>query len=605
MRYIDEKFKDSDPRDTVEKIIGLLKKVGIETEEKWHESGVENCFSLTVSANGGIPSSNGKGVTEELARASAYGEFIERLQGGLFFYKFQSLVREESMNIHAFAPDAKYMTVEELFENAEWVDLVVESCNSPSVDRDTVAEYCKVYSLSSDGRILAVPFYSIFEKRSVYLPINFVDQIYATNGCCVGNTKEEAWVHALSEMMERHASLKMLKSGGSAPKIPDEKIQQFPVVSKIINDIRKSGEFDVDIFDYSIGNGFPVVSTRIINKQNQNYRVNVAADPVFEIALQRTLTELMQGKNIHNFTAGHGGKILNKVSDFSVASNVLNQLETGNGMHTVDFFANELTCDRKPCEFADNSNKNNKELLGYMLGLYKQLNRPVYVRNFSYLGFPCYRFVVPGFSEALSVKLCEPIPEYAVADEAATTMRNPKAADEFALSMLLNHSKMIRNHFGRYLHFNRISGVPLTFKHNVLLSNVTRAYAAYRLGQFEDAKKYMKPYFDSSYSEETLVHYFKVVDQYLEFKQNKVPDEKIRVVLNKFFDAASVKRLYDALDSGKTPYDEFLLECDYKSCENCRYREDCLFKKCRSMNAAAGEVYKTFIHGQYFSEFKI
>ena len=605
MRYIDEKFKDCDPRETVEKIIGLLKKIDIEPEEKWHESGVENCFSLTVSANGGIPSSNGKGVTKELARASAYGEFIERLQGGLFFYKFQSLVREESMNIHAFAPDAKYMTVEELFENAEWVDLVVESCNSPVVDRDTVAEYCKVYSLSSDGRILAVPFYSVFEKKSVYLPINFVDQIYATNGCCVGNTKEEAWVHALSEMMERHANLKMLKSGGSAPKIPDEKIQQFPVVSKIINDIRKSGEFDVDIFDYSIGNGFPVVSTRIINKQNQNYRVNVAADPVFEIALQRTLTELMQGKNIYNFTAGHGGKILNKVSDFSVASNILNQLETGNGMHTVDFFANELTCDRKPCEFADNSNKNNKELLQYMLGLYKQLNRPVYVRNFSYLGFPCYRFVVPGFSEALSIKLCDPIPEYAVADEAATTMRNPKAADEFALSMLLNYSKMIRNHFGRYLHFNRISGVPITSKHNLLLCCVTRAYAAYRLGQFENAEKYLKAYLDSAHSDKTLVRYFEAVNQYLEFKQNKVPDEKIRVVLNKFFDTASVKRLYDALDSGRTPYDEFLLECDYKSCENCRYREDCLFEKCQRMNAAAGEVYKTFIHGQIFSEFEI
>ena len=605
MRYIDEKFKDCDPRETVEKIIGLLKAVGIEPEEKWHESGVENCFSLTVSANGGIPSSNGKGITKELARASAYGEFIERLQGGLFFYKFQSLVREESMNIHAFAPDAKYMTVEELFKDAEWVDLVVESCNSPLVDRDTVAEYCKVYSLSTDGKILAVPFYSVFEKKSVYLPINFVDQIYATNGCCVGNTKEEAWVHALSEMMERHASLKMLKSGGSAPKIPDEKIQQFPVVSKIINDIRKSGEFDIDIFDYSIGNGFPVVSTRIINKQNQNYRVNVAADPVFEIALQRTLTELMQGKNIHNFTSGHGGQILNRVSDFSASNNILNQLETGNGMHTVDFFANELTCSREPCEFADNSNRNNKELLQYMLELYKQLNRPVYVRNFSFLGFPCYRFVVPGFSEALSVKLCDPIPEYAVADEAATTMRNPKAADEFALSMLLNHTKMIRYYFGRYLHFNRISGVPLTFKHNVLLSSVTRAYAAYRLNQFADAEKYMKDYFNSAYSEEALVRYFKMVNQYLEFKQNKVSDEKIRIVLNKFFDADLVKQLYDALDNGKTPYDEFLLECDYKNCENCRYREACLFKKCQTMNAAVGEVYKTFVHGQTFSEFEV
>ena len=184
-------------------------------------------------------------------------------------------------------------------------------------------------------------------------------------------------------------------------------------------------------------------------------------------------------------------------------------------------------------------------------------------------------------------------------------MRNPKVADEFALSMLLNHTKMIRYYFGRYLHFNRISGVPLTFKHNVLLSSVTRAYAAYRLNQFADAEKYMKDYFNSAYSEEALVRYFKMVNQYLEFKQNKVSDEKIRIVLNKFFDADLVKQLYDALDNGKTPYDEFLLECDYKNCENCRYREACLFKKCQTMNAAVGEVYKTFVHGQTFSEFEV
>lgn len=609
MQYIDEKFKDMSPADTVAKIQGILNDLGVEVFEKWNDSGVEHCYSLTLSGKGGVPSSNGKGITKEFARASAYGEFIERLQGGLHLYKYQSIGRDSDMYLQSFAPDVKYMTVEELIENGEWMDTIVETYNNPAITRESIAELCRVYACSDDGKILTVPFYSVFEKKHVYLPMHFVDQIYATNGCCVGNTREEAWVHALSEMMERHASLNMLTSGKSAPKIPDEVINQFPVVSKIINDIRKSGDFDIDIFDYSIGNGFPVVSTRIINKKTQVYRVNVAADPVFEIALQRTLTELMQGKNINNFTAGHGGKILSKLSDFPKTSNVINQLETGNGVYTADFFANELTCDRESTQFADKSTKNNKELLEYLLGLYRDLDKPVYVRNFSYLGFPCYRFVVPGFSEAMAVRLYEPIPEYAIAEEASKVYKNPKSADIIGHNWLLNHTKMISTVYGRYMQFGRISGIPFSNgKDSALLICATRAYCAYMLGQYSDAAKYMDSYLKSAVADEEIKGYFACVNKYLELVNLKVDNAKICVVLKKFFLERYVTALFDALDNGKTPYDDYLLECDPISganCDSCRYKEACSYAHAKDVYRRAGEVYKTFTHGQDFSEFEL
>ncbi len=74
MQYIDEKFKEAKPQDTVAKIKGILDSLGIEVYETWYDSGLENCYSLTVSAKGGIPTSNGKGITKDFARASAYGE---------------------------------------------------------------------------------------------------------------------------------------------------------------------------------------------------------------------------------------------------------------------------------------------------------------------------------------------------------------------------------------------------------------------------------------------------------------------------------------------------------------------------------------------------
>ncbi len=603
MQYIDEKFKERKPEETVALIENILRQHGIEVNEKWHDSGVENCCSLTLSANGGIPSSNGKGITPALARASAYGEFIERLQGGLFFYKFQSIGRDPAMNIHSFAPDVRYMTVQELEENGEWMDYIIKEYNNPRITRKSIARLCKIYDVSPEGKILTLPFYSLFEKKTVYLPMAFVDQIYATNGCCVGNSRNEAWVHALSEMMERHASIKMLLSGKAAPKFPEETLRKYPTVSKILDAVRDNGDFDIDIFDYSEEYGYPVVSTRIINKKNHCYHVNVASDPVFEIALQRTLTEIFQGKSIRNFYSRNNGKILNKVSDYLSAANIINQLETGSGTFTADYFANELTCTDAPKTFPDNSTKSNNELLEYALNIFRTIDRPVYVRNFSYMGFPCYRFVVPGFSEAFAVRLSEIFPEYAMADEACKVMKNPKAASDEDLSTLLIYNKMIEGVFSRYYNFGRISGIPITGMDNNILACITRAYTAYRLAHLSDAIKFGAPLLSAE--DESIADYFSLVNRYIEFKINGMEEKKARCILNKFYNSSACEKLFSALDQGKTPYDDFLPECDYHHCDGCKYGHICTYQANRSMIARVGQTYAAFTDGQNEAGFAI
>lgn len=603
MVYIDEKFKDRKPKETVEFIRKILKDIGIEVQENWLESGVENCYSLSVSTLQGIPSSNGKGVSEDLARASAYGEFIERLQGGLFFYKYQSITRNPEFDLQAYAPDAKYVSVEELIRDGEWMDYLITAYPQYHATRESIAELCRAYGLADDGKILVVPFYSLFEKKHVYLPIGFVDQMYGTNGCCVGNSREEAWVHAMSEMMERHAALKVLLSGNAAPKIPEDVLNQYPTISNILKKVRENGEYDVDVLDFSIGNGFPVIATRIISKKSHDYRVNVGADPVLEIAIQRSLTELFQGKNITNVTRSHGGTIMGKLTDLSKTDNALNQLETSSGQYTAEFFADELTCQRQAAAFADNSNKSNKELLTYVLDLYKQMDKPVYVRNFSYLGFPCYRFVVPGFSEALAVRMEEVIPQFCIADECSATLRNPKAASDAELSWMLNYSNMIRGVHGRYNFFNRISGIPISYNLNTMLCSVTRAYAYYRLGMYREAMVFVQNCIKTMKEEDQ--EYFSCVNCYLQLKQSNVEEKQIRSVLFKFYKEDCAKKLYDLLDAGKTPYDDHLVSCDYKSCDDCRYRQYCNFRELGQLNAAVGAVYQTYVHGQDPSEFEI
>ena len=593
MTYIDEKFKDADPVFTVERIQNILDDLGISYYEIWHDSGLDNCYSLSVKSNNGVPSANGKGVSKEFARASAYGEFIERIQVGLFLYKYQSIIRNDAANIHAFAPDAMYMDVDELIQNGEWMDHIIHSYGSKILTRESIAELCRVYACADDGKILTVPFYSVFEDRYVYLPTAFIDQMYTTNGVCAGNTREEAWIHAMSEIMERHSAIKKIVSGSPSPRISDETLKKYSTVYNIINQIRETGKYDVQVFDYSIGNGFPIVSTRIIDKDTQCYRVDVAADPVFEIALQRSLTELLQSHNIEKITVSHNGKILKNVNEFPTIINVINQLETGSGMYTAEYFADEISCSSEATVFPDHSNKSNFELCAYMFDLYRKIGKPLYIRNYSYLGFPSYRFIVPGFSETRYMRLFDMIPDYALADSVSSTYRNIHDATKDELHWLINYSDILKNNFGRYNDFGRISGVPLSGARSRELAHITRSYAYYCVQDYKSAADHI-PTLNSDEDNS----YFKCFKRYLMMKEEGIPEDQIRSILYKFFRSQYVNMLYSKLDNGATPYDDYLIQCNYTDCDKCLYNNNCSYSLIVDMISKLGKIYSKFTDGQ-------
>lgn len=597
MSYIDEKFKEVSPAQTVETIRGILKTVGIELEETWYDSGIDNCWSLRCNIKGAKePTANGKGITKDFARASAYGEFMERLQSGLFFYKLQSIERDDAMNLHTYAPDKRYMTLQELIENGEWMDHLIATYGK-GLTRQSIAEQCKMYACTDD-RILTIPFYSLFEDKYVYLPVGFAEHMYSANGCCVGNSKAEAWVHALSEIMERKGNISTLVSGTSAPEIPESVLQTFPTVKKILDKMRSYPNLDIKVFDFSSGLHFPVICTRIVNKENQRYIINTGADPVLEIAIQRTLTEIMQGRNIERITASGNTQILNRITDYPLVHNVLNLLETGNGMFAADFFAEELTCD-KPCSsFEDRSGKTNEELLSIVLSYYRTLGKPVYVRNYSFLNFHCYKFIVPGFSESRAFRLHEPIQEYAVADIAARVLRQPTKASNDDLAILPMFYKMIRTARSRYGSFPKLAGIPMDWETGSRFLLPTLSYAAYRAGDYATAINHIDAFLKLDVIDKDTKQAFACIKLYLQLKSGNLEDGKIRLILGKFFEKDTVNEFYRSLSEEKTPYDPFLLDCDPDRCEACPYQAHCSYTICKNMLAAAGKHYAAFTDGQ-------
>ena len=589
--YIDAKFKERAPLETVEIIQSTFRDLGIEIEENYNDSGLENCFSYHIQVkNAATISSNGKGITQEFARASAYGELIERAQCGLYFYKFQSIYQDPLMNLQSFAPDKKYVSLQELQEIGEWMDPIIEAYGS-DLSREKIAQQCKMYACTNDDKILTVPFLDIIQNKLVYLPVGFIEQIYSANGCCAGNTREEALVHGFSEILERRCDIAALMKGSGLPQIPNSVLSEYSTVKRIIDRIKNERIYDIAVFDLSEGYDFPVVATRIINKKTQGYVVNAAADPVLEIAIQRTLTEIFQGRNIKAFSSSHSGRILKSIDDFPKNHNVLNLLESGNGIYTADFFAEEQLSSRTYTHFSDSRNKTNTELLATILDLFKSLNKPIYIRNNSFLGFPCYKIIIPGFSESRSFNLTANIQEYALAGQAAQVLRCPSEVSESDLYLLLMFYSKIQTAYSRRNNFGRLSGLPISGPANQYQLYITLSYAAYRLGKSKEAIMYIDKLLQLTLLEENTRDYFRCVKQYLQLKADNYCSKTIRTILYKFHQSEIANRLYSLIDNNYTPYKDYLLNCTHSECDSCILKQACSYQNCKTIIQRLGKTY--------------
>lgn len=595
MENINERFKEVPPKETVENIRKILQGVGIEIEETIHNAGNEYLWSVRLAAKNAFPlGSNGKGTTRELALASAYGEFIERIQCGLMFYKYQSMEKDATLNLQEYAPDGRYMTEEELIAEGDWMDHTIRTYGK-GLTRKKLAEICKIYADTEDQRILTVPYYSLFEDKYVYMPAGFVEHIYASNGCCAGNTREEAWVHGLSEIMERHCCIRMLTGKQPAPVIPQSVIERYPRVAEVLQKIRENPSMDVEILDFSICEGLPVVGTKLVDKGTHNYIIGAAADPILEIALDRTVTEMFQGRTLDKLKIVHKSKIFEEASEIPVADNVLNQLENGNGLFSAEFFVGQQS--RSCTNFADHSGKSNRELLDELLKIYKELGYPVYVRDYSFLGFPSYQIVIPGFSESRGFRLVEPVSAYAMGASVQKAFRDVRSVGADDLAMLLMFMKMTAGAFSRRARYGRLSGLPLQEKKNQLVS-ITMFTAAYRLGRWKAAKAYLKPLLNEGDLQTELSVYASCVDRYLDMKLANVSEEHILPLLKKFYDAKSFRKLEQYLRDGKTPFDDLLVSCDTVHCENCTYAEGCSYSGLSQIMERVGSHYRSFTEGQ-------
>jgi ribosomal protein S12 methylthiotransferase accessory factor len=245
---------------------------------------------------------NGKGVTPELAEASAYAELAERFSSGLFYADFEERVR--------FNIPALYDQETSSFLNFEWMDGYVHS------HQDSLAEkHLRIEDLLAgethltDGDVEEikkshmamhwVDGFSVISEETVKVPVNFVAYIHASNGIAAGNTLEEAMLQASCEIFERHAQIQTIKPERIVPSIDLASVESDVIQGMARYYSEKNVE--VVIKDLSLDGQLPCIGVLFTNH-------NIPADRLehrillpgasFDLdeALTRCFTESMQGR---------------------------------------------------------------------------------------------------------------------------------------------------------------------------------------------------------------------------------------------------------------------------------------------------------------------
>ncbi|OHE03599.1 YcaO-like family protein [Sulfurimonas sp. RIFOXYB12_FULL_35_9] len=367
--------------ESISKMQKVLGDVGCKTIFSQTKHPLQNCYSVNLSSHE-APNhiySNGKGVVAEASMASALGEYIERLQTNNFFSDF-------------YLPKRKYYPDEAHFEfDGEFLNEELLYMYDPNGELD--GEDLVDFNSDFEDKIVALEFVKHSSGERIYFPLNILNNLYVSNGLATGNTPKEAQVQALSEIYERYAKLEIIKNGYALPKFPDERVKSFQKVYSDVEALKAQG-YIVEVLDASLGGVFPVTAISLINPKNSTLFVSFGAHPIVEVSLERTMTELMQGRNLDELDAFEIPTF-----DMSIVSDSFN-LEShfvdSNGKLGFAFLSSKKSFEYKSWGYNGDGTENEFD---FLVKIAKEMEKEIYMREYDYLGFYSCQILIPSISE--------------------------------------------------------------------------------------------------------------------------------------------------------------------------------------------------------------
>lgn len=389
--------KDLPLEQTIANMTGILEGLGMKVEIASWRNIVPHVWSLHIrDAASPMCFTNGKGATKESALCSALGEFIERLSCN-FFYNDQFFGEEIANSEFVHYPNEKWfkLTADDSLPKGLLDDYCLEIynpdgelCGSNLIDTN---------SGNAERGIVALPFVRQSDGEAVYFPSNLIENLYLSNGMSAGNTLAEAQVQCLSEIFERAVKREIIEQEIALPDVPLEVLKRYPDILEGVEALEAQG-FPILVKDASLGGRFPVACVTLMNPKTGGVFASFGAHPSFHVALERSLTELMQGRSFEGLN-DFQPPTFNSLA-VSEPNNFVEHFIDSSGVVSWRFFSSKH--DFEFCEW-DFSGTNDEEASALM-GILEELELEAYMAVHSDLGAPVCRILVPGYSEVYPVE---------------------------------------------------------------------------------------------------------------------------------------------------------------------------------------------------------
>ncbi|WP_137225808.1 OsmC domain/YcaO domain-containing protein [Shewanella sp. MEBiC00475] len=388
--------KDLPLEQTIKNMTGLLADLGMKIEISSWRNIVPNVWSLHIrDAASPMCFTNGKGATKESALCSALGEFIERLNNN-FFYNDQFFGTEIANSEFVHYPNEKWFALEgnDSLPSGILDDYCLdiynpdeELCGSHLIDTN---------SGNKDRGICTIPYTRQSDGETVYFPSNLIENLFLSNGMSAGNNLQEAHVQCLSEIFERAVKRQIIEQEIVLPDVPMAVLEKYPSILAGIKGLEEQG-FPIVVKDASLGGQFPVMCVTLMNPRTGGVFASFGAHPSFEVALERSLTELLQGRSFE------GLNDVPKPTFNSMAvtepENFVEHFIDSTGVISWRFFSSKF--DYEFCEW-DFTGTSEEEASG-LFGILEAMGKEVYIAEFTDLGASACRILVPEYSEVYPV----------------------------------------------------------------------------------------------------------------------------------------------------------------------------------------------------------
>ena len=384
--------KDAALEDSINYFHQQLANYDLEVKEASWLNPVPNVWSVHIQ-NTQCPLcfANGKGASKKAALASALGEYFERLSTNYFFSDFY--LGEDAANADfVHYPTEKWFPIPEsgLLPEGLLSEKLLKFYNFNG--ELTAMDLIDLQSSHPERGICALPFVQQSDHKTVYVPVNLIANLYASNGMSAGNTRNEARVQGLSEIFERFAKNKIIAEAISLPIIPTDVINRYPEVLAAIETLENEG-FPLYCFDASLGGEFPVICVVLFNPQNGTSYASFGAHPNFGVALERTVTELLQGRSLKDLDVFSPPSFDN--DDVADLSNLETHFIDSSGLISWDLFNQQSDYEFVDWDFSGTT----EQEFANLMAIFNRYETEVLIMDYEHLGVYACRILAVGMSE--------------------------------------------------------------------------------------------------------------------------------------------------------------------------------------------------------------